>query len=457
MASAGVLAATPEDEDIPIDPTTPIGQAAGLTDESPIEIDNTPKQAAAAGAAAVATKAAKKNPKLKIPNFNKFRVKLLIAGALLILLIVGLWWAFMSAPSAKVTIKGDTNDVPLSVAFIADTAATNVDEEKNIIPGRQLELKKTAVEKVPATGQKDKGTKASGSLTIKNCDTNGKKVTIPAGTGVSANNLTYITQKSVTISNSAYFGGSCLDGIDNTTRSVEVLAQNNGDQYNLGPQAYTVAGFSHVTADGGQMKGGTSSIVKVISQGDVDAAKQKLAEQQAKGRDELKKQLEDDNYFAIIESFSEKDPKYTPSPAVDAEGSEVSVTLDVTYNMLGVRKDDLKKIALHAAGKQVDTTKQAILSDGLDKAAFAIGQKTDKTTSVTMQTTIVAGPEVDKDAIKRDIAGKKRGDAEQLLGAHPGYKEVRIDLSPFWVSKITKKAQKITIIVEQTNGQQLTP
>ena len=109
MSSSGVLAATPEDEDISIDPTTPIGQAAGIPDESPIEIDNTPKEAAvAAGAGAVAAKTAKKNPKLKIPNFNKFRLKLLIAGALLILRIAGSWWAFGIDPSAKVTIKGDT-------------------------------------------------------------------------------------------------------------------------------------------------------------------------------------------------------------------------------------------------------------------------------------------------------------------------------------------------------------
>lgn len=450
-----IVSAKTNAEDTSIDPQTPIGVAAGLDKEESVEIDNRPKEPAAVAAAAGSkAKAAKGKSKFKIPNFNKFRLKLIIGGALLLLLLVGLWWALAAAPKAKVTIKGDTNDIPLSVGFTADTDAENLDTEQGIMPARQLELKKTASEKAPATGQKDKGTKAGGVMTLKNCTDN--KATIPAGTGVSSGSFTYITQSTVKLDDGEFTsGGQCKSSGDHV-KTTNVIAQNNGEQYNAGPRSYTVAGFSGVSASGEAMTGGTSNIVKVISQGDIEAAQQKLAEQQAKGREELKNQLEDTDYWAIIETFAEIDPKLAPNPAVDAEANEVTVTLDVTYTMLGVRKDDLEKLVEHAAKQQVDTAKQSILSEGLDNAAFEVGEVSEPTTRMTMKTTIVAGPEVDQKAIKSEIAGKKRGEAEQLLSTKTGYKEVRIDLSPFWVYSVPKKEAKINIVVEQNNGQELT-
>ena len=66
-----------------------------------------------------------------------------------------------------------------------------------------------------------------------------------------------------------------------------------------------------------------------------------------------------------------------------------------------------------------------------------------------MQTTVVAGPELDIAAIKKQVAGKKAGEAKDIISLNPGVTEVNVEYSPFWVSSIPKKTDKITVHIEE--------
>jgi hypothetical protein len=430
-----------------IDRTAPIGSVV----EDEIEIDNTPKEAAAP----LVAKKAKGKSKLRVPDFNKFRTLLIVGGIALVLIIIFAYWALAIAPKATVVLRGETSDAQLSFGIVADTAASELDEEQGIVPAKSKELKKTESEKVPATGQKDKGNKASGTVSLKNCSKTDGNITIPAGTGVSSSDLTFITQTPITLPASEFSGGgSCKT----ETKDVAVIAQQAGDRYNVGSRSYTVAGISGVTGTGSAMTGGTSQVVKVVSASDVENAKQKLAAKQGSATEELKATLDAEGYVGVTETFESKAPSYNPSPAVDSEGTEVVVTAETTYTMLGLKKDELKKLIEKEADREenIDTSKQKILSDGLKTAVFQIGSKKATKTNINLQTKVVAGPEIDQEAIKKEIMGKKRGEAEQILKARPGIKEARIETSPFWSYSIPKKASKITFTIEEADGSKIT-
>jgi hypothetical protein len=66
-----------------------------------------------------------------------------------------------------------------------------------------------------------------------------------------------------------------------------------------------------------------------------------------------------------------------------------------------------------------------------------------------MQATAVAGSDLDLTAIKKQVAGKKAGEAKEIIGKYPGVTNVDVKYSPFWVSSIPKKTSKITISVEK--------
>jgi hypothetical protein len=160
----------------------------------------------------------------------------------------------------------------------------------------------------------------------------------------------------------------------------------------------------------------------------------------------------------LVDTFSNGgDPKLTATPAVNTEAAEVTVSGEITYSMLGVKESDLKKIVEAASKDKVDTSKQSILNYGFDEASFNVGNKRNTLTDITVSTTLVAGPEINQDSLKQELAGKKSGDAENTLKSRPGITEARVELKPFWVGKIPGKAEKVQLVIEQADGKQINP
>lgn len=442
-----------------IDPNTPVSEVAPeakFADDDAIEIDNTPRPDSSAAKAASKPK---KKKGLKVPNFGKFRTRLIIGIVAALFLITGLIWAIFIAPKATVTLKAQTSELAVNVSFIADTSATEFDKEGKVARAVVKESQKQDSEKVPATGQKDKGNKASGTVTLKNCKKADGKVTIPAGTGVSSGEFTFVTTQAVTLDASVFSGGgtTCLS---TATKEVAVIAQQPGDKYNVSPREYTVAGHSGVTGTGSSMTGGTSQIVTVVSQSDIDKAKERLNGKQNTVQDELKQDLKKEGLVAMTDTFQATPSEYSPSPAVDTEASEVTVSVTTSYKMTGVNEDDIKELVKQEVSEQQKDNPQNILSEGLESATFragsASGSLSPSQSAFNVSTTVVTGPDINEEQVKSQITGKKQGQAEDILKQIPGVVEPKVELSPFWVSK-TPKASKITIEVKQADGSAIDP
>jgi hypothetical protein len=429
-----------------IDPAKPVGELAGISaadDEDTIEVDDIDEEGAEeekpAGRFGF-------NKKLRVPNFERFRL-LIILGVIGLILLIGGWiFAATVLPKAKIVIKTDSATLNSDTTFTTSAAIKEFDKEGLRLPATNKELKKTDSEKVQTTGEKDNGTKATGTVSLKNCSKSDGGVTIPAGTGVSTGNLTFVTDDELTLPGSVFSGGgTCLT----TAKDVDVTSQNAGDKYNISDgRSFTVAGFSSVTgSNSAAMTGGTSKIVKVVSQADIDSAKQKIADRaNAVATEELSKLLEADNLVGITETLTIGTPTLTSAPKLNEEGTEVTVTSVTTYSMLGVKKDDLKTLIEDDANKRIDKSKQEILDNGLDKAIFKlVEKKANGEIRVNMQAVVEAGPQLDKEAIKKEIAGKKKGETQRIIQSRPGIVDVDIKYSPFWVYSTPKKTSKITI------------
>ena len=452
----------PVEEEPKVDKAKTVGELAAATavgaklannDDDTIELDNEVDAAGAIKPDAKKTSKAKgtkgeKTP--KIPNFNKFRKRTLLIGGAIVALII-LWILGITVlPKATVIIKTDNVSVNTDLVFTASTSSEELDEEKSIVPAVSKEVKKTDSEKVPATGKKNVGEKATGTVTLKlaNCAKN--NANIPAGTGVSNGGLTFITQKDVTLKTLEPIQECINDSLPNlTSATVNVVAQNPGDQYNInGGRAFTVAGFSEVSGiDSSAMTGGTNKEITVVSAQDVETAKSKLTDKsKSAASTELEKQLEEENLFAIPETLTASAAAVSAAPVVDQEASEVTVTSTVTYSMLGVKRDDLKKLVVKSVEDDIDTSKQKVADDGLDDAVFKLGEKASPTDQkINVQTTVSTGAKIDEEALKKEITGKKKGEVQQIVGAYPGVKEVEVNYSPFWVYKTPSNPEKITI------------
>lgn len=441
-------------EDMPIDGHKTLGELTSVSapadddSDEAIELDDEDDQESDEPTAS--GDKPKRNKKFKIPNFNKFRVLLILSGVGVLLLGMVGYAAVAVWPKAKITIKTDSTALNSSTVLTLKTGAdVKLDAEQGIIQAQIQEVKKTIEQQVPATGQINNGEKATGTVefTGKDCTPPSYNAPsdVPAGAGISTGGNTYIIQKKATFSPDGASGG-CVNFKSN---SIEIVAQTGGAKFNVSSATFAVAGRSDVTATG-SASGGTDNIVKVVSQADVDAAKQKITEQDtAPIQAELKSALIGRNLYALDVTMSIGTPETKLSAEVNSPAETLTVTQTINYSMLGVKQDELQKIIENDVHKKIDEKKQGILSYGLDDAVFSLQGVNPDGVSLTLQTSVIAGAELNDDAIKKQVAGKKAGDAKELIEANPGVTSVDVEYSPFWVSSIPGKTDKITVIIQE--------
>lgn len=454
--------ATEELEQADPDPETPVGElaAAGVAgaaiakaskkdDEvETLNLDNEDiAPAAGASAAKKAPTAPKKDKKLKVPDFDRFRLMLIAGGLALLLLIIGFVVANKVLPSATILIKTNASTVDVNMDLNLSAEAKTLNEQDNTVPAKVASAPKTYTQQTTATGQKNNGNKASGNVTVTNCSKADQDITIPAGTGLSSGGNTYISQETVTVPHSFFSGGG--NCIKNGKATVSVIAQNGGSSYNLSSGAsFSVSvGGGALTGQGGSITGGTDNIVKIVTQNDVNTAKSKITPADDEMKKNLSDQLKKDNLYPITATYAAAPATTTSSPNVGDPGDTVTVTETVTYTMFGVKEDDLNKLLDNAIDAELDSNKQGILDNGLSSMVYNVDALTANSAKITASTTATVGPDLDVAVITKESAGKKPGAIKDELKKNPDVTDVEVKLSPFWVSSVPNKESKIKVII----------
>jgi hypothetical protein len=456
LDSDGTAAVGPETD--LVDPTKPVGELAGLAaanqakDEEAIEIDSAPEAEAVPASTKKSKKPGAGKNKLKVPNFEKFRTKIAL-GALGLLLLIGGWYlAFFVMPRASVTLTTDTSETSVDLQLTASPAATRIDAENRIVPVVTREVQRTQSERNSASGQRNLGEKASGTVGLQNCTKTDGAVRIPAGTTITSNNLAFVTQENVNLPESSFSGS---DRCTTDSKDVRVVAQSAGDQYNLASgRSFSVGGYGNVRgSNSSAFSGGTNRIVKIVEQADIDAARDRALEAAEEDvQDEVADQLKADEYIPFVDTYKVSGPVVNSNVNAGGEANEVTVNVVVTYTMMGFKEDDLNQIIEDYAKEQIDTDKMMVVDTGLNEATFKIGDRRDNGDVLfNLQTVVAAGPKLEADDLRREIAGKKRGEAVNLLESYPGVQKAEVNYSPFWVYSTPKSVDKIKINFEQAN------
>ena len=437
--------------------TKPIGELAGagtlgaLAEEETIQLDNDDTAKVVATPPTKKAKA-KKDKKLKVPNFNSFRTRLVVGAIALVVFVILFVLANVVLPKSKITITTDSKDISSSFDVIFDKTATAVNLDDSVVPSVVEQSPKTATETAAASGQVNNGEKAHGQVALSLNDCSQFIVTVPSGTTISSSDgQGFVTQQSATLVSTTK-AGKCRNDSD-ATASVEVVAVKAGASYNIGPSNFTVSGRSYVTGkSSSSMSGGTDNIVKILAQSDIDSAKQKLAAQTDDAvKTELSDKLKASNLYVVTDSFNTGTPDITVSAKAGDAVDSVTVTQRTTYSLVGAKQADIEELIKHSVADKIDTQKQKVLKTGLDTAVFKLQNQQDNSAKVQMSlsTTVLAGPKLDDQNIKSQVAGKKSNETKTVIQSYPGVTDVKVEYSPFWVSSNPKNSKKITISYEK--------
>lgn len=406
--------------------TAPLAAAGAKTAST----DN--KAAATSFAATAAAKAPQKGS--KVPDFDKFRKKLFLIIGGGVAFIVFLIWAIAIAPHATVAITANTNLVNISQTLQLKPNAT-ADPAQNLMPATVKQTKKSASVDFTATGKKDVGEKATGTVKFSTNNISNLGTTIPAGTVLTATGGTqFATDTAVTITISNY-----------QNAPTGVTAVNRGAASNGASGAVSGAPSGISATLTGSTAGGTDKTVTVVSQADVDKAKQQLQSGDANAvKNDLKKEFGSD-MIVIDESFKAEGGDATSSPAVDQEATSAKLTSETTYTLVGIERSDLKAnfdayLDKQLAGKD----NQKVYSSGEDTAQFSQFTTANGGYTVKVNAQAQVGPQLNEEQLKKQLVGKRAGEIQQQLETIEGIEDVETTFFPFWVTKAPAE-NKITI------------
>jgi len=383
--------------------------------------------------------------KPKIPDFNKFRKKLvliIIAGVLLVGFII---WAIFFAPRATVVISAKTTNTSINTPIVIKAGATT-DFKKAIIKATKLTDSEEKSITFSPTGKKDAGEKATGSVILSAQSTSG--VTVPAGTRLTTSGgLVFITDSAALIPASTISAPDCFPTACEGTASVSVSAAENGSKYNAASGALTGAPSGVSAQLDNLTSGGVTRMVSIVTAGDVQAAKKKLAdEDSASVRDELVAKFDKSTKVAT-ESFVIGYENVESSPSIGKEANTAKLTATVTYTIYGVDQAELDSFIGEYLKTEInkDENRQRIYDSGANEASFQEVKKASNGATATLIATAKIGPDIKDSYIKEQTRGKRYGEIQDIFSGVQGVEKVDVKFFPFWVNTVPDNDAKITV------------
>lgn len=378
---------------------------------------------------------------VKVPNFARFRKKLFLGIGLGVIAIIALVWAFVFAPSARIIVSTKTSTLTVSAGVtLGGNQETNV--EKGIIKSTTQTLEKEQKVQFTPSGQKDFGTKATGTLRVSKLSESSQAV--PAGSRfTAAGGLIFVTQEAVTIpASQPCFPSFCAQAVD-----VAVTAENGGTNYNgISGSATGASGVSGIFQ--GQTSGGTSQVNKTPTADDIKTATAKLATDSSdSAKTELLAKLSD-NDIVVSESFTvvSDDPVATPKVGEESKDSTAYLSAKTTYTITVVAKQDVEQFLRADIDKQLaGKDNQRAYSTGISDAKLTSYMKDGDTQTAKIVATAQIGPSIDESKVKAAVKGKIFGEAQSSLESISGVTNVDIRFSFFWVRTVPGDDSKITV------------
>lgn len=366
------------------------------------------------------------NKKLILTKFipKGFTNLIILAGIVVgLILLLG---AYIFLPKAEVKIFVEPKVVEKDAQVIADPKQKTVDEDSKIIPGEVVETEVSGSAKDSASGKKQIGDPAKGTIIIYN-KTSGSQ-SLSKGTSISSGGIKFTLDTSVTIASQSASDSGITFGKANTT----VTAASIGADGNLSSGSdFTIAGFTSdklAAKSEGNFSGGTSKDVTVVSSEDQQRLLAKLSSdlrQQA----QQKLQEKYPNKKILQEALSESVSKKSYSKNINDQAGEFSLNMTIRYKGTAFEDKDLKLIVSKLVTTQVPEGFELDISGTETQADVSKLEKDGKLIFLARFKAKLL-PKIDTEKIKNQIKFKSPDEVVEALKGMDNVLGSEINLSP---------------------------
>lgn len=320
------------------------------------------------------------------------------AGVLIVLLI-----SYLFLPKSHVKIFVEPQILEKDTEVTADPREKEVDEEAKIIPGQIVEEEVSGSGKTEATGKKEIGDPAKGTVIIYNKTFDSKSLS--KGTILtSSNGLKFTLDTLVNVASQSATDTGITFGKANTTVTASTVGADSnlpsGIQFAIGN--LTQSQFDAKAE--GNFSGGTSKQATVVSDADQQRLLAQVAGQLRKqAQQTLQENLKDKKI--LEEALAEEIVKKSFSKNTGDQASEFSLNLTVKYKGTAFEDKDLKLIVSKLVNTQVPEGFQLNLSETETQADVSKLEKDGKLVFLARFRAKLI-PKLDLEKIKNQIKGK---------------------------------------------------
>lgn len=363
---------------------------------------------------------------------KSMKKKIFFAFVGIILIVLGVLF-YLFYPKAVVTlaVKTDSFEQPLEITI--DNNIQKADEARKAIPGELLESEQQGSKKFSATGKKEIGEKAKGTITVSN--DSGTAQTVASGTEFKSDS----GQIFRSTANVSILGATAsVDSHGNVVKTlgksdVSVEASDPGDQFNISPTNFTVIGHDMLTGRSTTaMSGGISRQLTIVTQNDLNNAKSELSnELYSAGHDDLKKKAGKSKI--MDSSFKDDAISFTADKNVNDQSDDFNITVKTKSSTISFIEDDFRAMVVAALGGLVPKDKELILSSS-DEISSSMTDVDIAHGLLKIKGTVKTklAPKIDQDQLKNSIKGKKSTEAEDIIKLNKAVDSVSVILAPSW-------------------------
>lgn len=360
----------------------------------------------------------------------------------IIALVIGflLLYIFFVKATVSLSLKAKNVEQKQDITFAVDGSS---DYSKNIIAAESFSVDEEGAVSTDATGKKEIGEKAKGSVTISSVVTQEKTLTQGA-TVTYLNSLPFVLDSDVKLASSSGLS-------DIKTAKVSVTAKNIGKEYNLpSGTKFSIAGFAVSEMEGkneSAFAGGSKKDITVVSKEDIAKLQEELPKDlEEKAKKDMQKKIPDDRELLPV-SVSQEITKSEYSKKVGDEATSIALKGTVTFNSLTYKKSDFESFGKELLKNSIGDME--VTKDGIQFDVQDIKEGKDKTvkSSVSLRANLL--PTVDTPKLSQEIAGKSFDEAKTILGRLSQVESVEIVLHPnipFLPKVLPRMSKNITVV-----------
>ena len=396
-------------------------------------------------------RSSRKLEKGKIVLLPSFGFKSLLFFSLISFILVSIIF-FVVLPKATITIVPKSEPFSSDFEFSVSSNVENIDHENKIISGLIEEVDmKSGTEKFDATGEKDKGTKARGSVIIYNSYSSDPQLLI-ASTRLQSQGKIYFLLSETTIPGAKIEGGKQVPGV----KEVFIEAEVSGEEYNIGPADFIIPGLA-ITKQKNiygksevAMTGGNTEKIKIITEEDLNRAKDSiLGKITQKGIEDIEKRIDGENM--IVENTVQKEIiELKTNGEKGKEKDNFEMELRAKIIAMSFNKKEAEELTFTSLNKELSPEKFFINSDienGVDFEGVDFNIE-HKQLSLKLHINKEVAWKIDEKIIKKSIKGKNKEEVVRYLLENSIGEDVKVDYWPFWVEKVPQIEKNIKIILD---------